>query len=176
MAVKFTEDEVKQALMAVIACHGNVTLASKSLEDCDHPLFVSSLSLRQWISGKHRQLYERLREEHGADLEQKLAREMRDVAAAATEVQLLALTKAKMRLEMGKDPDPAKTASFASRAGASAVDKLMTLTNRPEKIVEQRDVNEVLRSLAARKIIKMIPQEVPVDSTAVEIEGGEADE
>lgn len=68
--------------------------------------------------------------------------------------------------------EAARTAAFAARTGQSAVDKLMTLTNRPQRIVEQRDVNEVLRSLAAKKVVFMLPHgEQSVEPEAAASEG-----
>lgn len=167
MGPEYTEDEVHRSLLAVIACAGNIAAAKRELEDQNVP--VTESTLRRWVNHDHSAEYHRLRDEHAPDLEARLAHEFRDVASRAVEVQKLALAKALTRLENNQDDDPAKTAQFAARTGQSAVDKLMTLTNRPDKIIgDQRGIDELLRSLAARKIIHMIPETTAVNGTATE--------
>lgn len=164
---KFTEDETKQILLAVIAAGGNCAAGVRALGDHENPLFPNVSTVRVWVNKTHKMEYQRLRDEYGQELEQTIADSMRFVAGAAAEVQLLALAAAKKRLEENNDAEPAKTASFAARAGGTAVEKLMTLTNRPERITEQRDINQTLRSLVGRGVLKMIPGGEPetVDGT-----------
>ncbi len=158
---RFTEDEIKQGLLAVIAMNGNVLAATRALEEADPPMFVNNTTLRAWVNKDHMIEYQRLRDEYEAQMEQHLADSFRGVAAQSVEVQSLALGAAKERLGKGVDSEPAKTAMLAARAGGTAVEKLMTLTNRPERITEQRDVSDVLRSLVGKGVLKMIPQAVP---------------
>ncbi len=150
-----TQEDITRALMAVLACAGNYAAAVRELKN--HGIGVAQTTLKTWATETHLAEFERLRDEYAPQMEAQIAHEFRNVAALAVEVQMLALTKAKKRLVSGEDTDPGRTASFAARSGQVAVDKLMSLTNRPQKIVEQRTLEEVLRSLQAKKVLVALP-------------------
>jgi hypothetical protein len=163
---QYTAKEVTTVLMAVVAWGGNVAAAVRDV-GADHDITISEETVGKWIKDTHIVEYSRLRDEHGPELEAQLAHAFRGVAQRAVQVQVLALEKAQERLENNQDADPAKTAAFAARAGGTAVEKLMNLTNRPERITESRDIVEVLRSLSARNVLKVLPP-VDAETTAVE--------
>jgi len=155
VAREYTQEQITTGLLAVVAWAGNHSAASRDLKA--RGLNISPPTLRRWTHEQCFAEFARLRDEHAPEIEAQLAHQFRDVAALSVRVQILALEKAEARLKAGDDIEPARTASFAARTGQTAIDKLMTLTNRPQRIVETRDVNEVLRSLSARKIIVALP-------------------
>jgi hypothetical protein len=151
----YTAEEITTGLLAVIAWAGNHAAAERDL--AERGVHVDAHTLMGWTRTTHFAEFQRLRDEHAPQIEAQLAHQFRDVAAKAVAVQMKALERAEERLDKNLDDEPARTASFAARAGQTAVDKLMTLTNRPQQITEKRDINEVLRSLAAQKIIVALP-------------------
>lgn len=87
----------------------------------------------------------------------------REVAKRSVELQLAATVQALEEAEAKKLKDPGKTAQNAAVAGGVAVDKILTLTGRPDSIVGHlRDPSETLKALALKVGLA-------VDSTAEEI-------
>lgn len=152
---EYTAEDITSGLMAVIAWAGNHAAAARDL--AERGVTVPPQTLMDWTKTTHFVEFQRLRDEYAPQIEAQLAHQFRDVAAKSVTVQMKALEAAEKRLDAGLDEEPARTASFAARTGQTAVDKLMTLTNRPQRIVETRDIDEVLRSLAAQKIIVALP-------------------
>lgn len=153
----YTQDEIDDALTALIAYAGQPTAACNYLKAegmrAPHPA-----TLTAWSRTRYWERYEELREKVAAGRENTLANNYLDAAHAATEVAMLAVEAARGRLESGKDEDPGRTAANLARVAQSATDKRLSLQGRPTQIVENRNIGEILRSLAAKGIIE-IPDE-----------------
>ena len=162
-STKFTEEEITTGLMAIIAWAGNASAASRYLK-AEKGLSISAVALNGWKTA-HVVRYDELREKYAGQLEANLANEMRDVARLAMDVQRLALEQTKVRLETGKDNDPARSAANAATVTQKMTDKLLSLTGRPTQITETRNLDEILRSLAARKIIQ-----IPEDAESIQVQ------
>ena len=160
----FTEEEITSGLMAVIAWAGNAHAASRYLK-AEKGLSISPATLYSWKT-THVVRYDELRDKYAGQLEANLANEMRDVARLAMDVQRVALEKTKVRLDAGEDNDPARSAANAATVAQKMTDKLLSLTGRPTQITETRNLDEILRSLAARKIIQ-IPEEAVTQAESV---------
>ena len=145
----FTQSQIDDALTAMIAFAGNVTLAIRYLKQ-EGKRAPSPTTLNIWAKTTHWQRYEELRETYSQKVEQTIANDMRDATRAAVEVQRLAIEKTKERLEAGKDDDPARSAANLSHVSRSATDKMLALLGRPSQITETRDATEILRSLVTR--------------------------
>ena len=160
----YTEAEITEGLMAVIAWAGNASAAARSLK-AQGKMEVSSTTLLEWMRERHAAKYEELREKYADQLEAQLIHEYRDVARLAVEVQRTGLEKAKSRLEDGKDQDPARTAANAATVADKMTRNMLSLSGRPTSIREDRNLNEVLRSLAAKGIIDLPPDSVQEGET-----------
>jgi primosomal protein N' len=155
--------------MSVIAWGGNVTAAHRALtaEGIHAPTYSTLLS---WVREKYLDKYNELREKYSAQLEAQLAHEYRDVARQAVDVQRLALEKATQRLSEGKDVTPSRTAADAATVADKMTGKLLSLTGRPTSIREDRNLNEILRSLVGKGVIELAPEQVQQHQVQIPVE------
>ena len=155
------EARVTEALIAVIAWAGNIAAAHRALkaEGKNPPSYTT---LTAWVRETHVDRYNELREKYAERLEQQLIHEYRDVARFSVEVQRLGLEKAQQRLLSGDDTDPSRTAANAARVAQSMTDKMLSLSGRPTSIREDRNLEEILRSLVAKGVVHL-PEEAVVE-------------
>ena len=166
----YTEAEITEGLMALIAWAGNASAAARSLE-AQGKMTVNPATLHAWAREKHSDRYEELRSKYAEQLEGQLVHEYRDVARLAVEVQREALDQALTRLKGGKDQDPSRTAANAATVADKMTRNTLALSGRPTSIREDRNLNEVLRSLAAKGIIDLPPEDVH-EALPAEVPGG----
>jgi len=148
----FTDKEVTICLQALVAWGGQPGAAVKWLKAEGHRA-PTPPTLTAWSRIKHWERYERLRAEYAQRVEESVANDMRDTARIAMDATQLAVMKAKEKLESGRDEDPARTAANLSRVAQTGVEKLLTLTGRPQQITENRDATAILRSLVAKGVL-----------------------
>lgn len=149
-----TEEDITTGLMALIAWAGNAVAAANALK-AEDKLHIAPATLRNWARERYAARYDELREKYAEQLEGQLAHDMREIAGQAIQVERLALEKAEAKLKRNGDDDPARTASHAARVAQSSVDKLLSLTGRPTSIREDRNMNEILRSLVAKGVLQL---------------------
>lgn len=155
MGLPHSEEHVTAGLVAVAANAGNCAAAARSITMEEHGFTVSAGTLSIWVNDVHSNRYLDIRDKYREQLEQQLANKQTDAAAQATETALLAIEKAKTRLELGKDDDPAKTAANLSTAADKMMRGSLTLQNRPSTIKETRNPIEMMRSLIGRGVFKI---------------------
>lgn len=153
----YTQEQIDDCLTALIAFAGNASAAHRYLK-AEGKRTPGYAALLNWRRTKYWERFEELREKLGDQLEKTAANNMREIMALSQEATRMALEAEIKRLEDGKEDDPARAAANMARVSQSSVDKLMTLTNRPTQIVENRDVGEILRSLQARGVVTL-PEE-----------------
>lgn len=141
---KYTQEAINKALFTLVACGGSARMAGKVLADEGFP--IPWKTLQDWKT-RHSTVYNELRDKHGEELEAAAIREMRETILAAGEAERLAIEKAYRRLAADDDHDPAKSAQYLSKVKENNVNKMLALSGRPEKVTEQRNVNQILRSL-----------------------------
>jgi len=165
--VPYTQQEIDEALTAVIAHAGSCSGAIRYLK-AEGKRAPAWQTLQNWCRVKHWERYEELREKFAQKAEDTLANNYLDAARYATEVQMLAVDKAKERLEKGKDEDPARTAANLSQVSARSTDKRLSLQGRPTTITETRDLGAILRSLAAKGVVHLPdePEQIEAGSDA----------
>jgi hypothetical protein len=139
--------------MALIAWAGNATAASRYLK-AEKVIAITGATLNNWRQERYAAKYEEMREKYAAQLEKQIEGDLREMAALAMQAERLAIQKAKEQLEAGEEKDPARAAANLARVAQSSVDKLMTISGRPTVITEQRNVEEILRGLVARGVLK----------------------
>ena len=161
---KFTEEQVTTGLMALIAWAGNAAAASRALK-ADKGLDIPSVTLNSWAKDVYAPRYAEMREKYAEQMETELVHEYRDVARQAVEVQRKALDRAMYELSCNNDRDPARTAANAARVAQSMTDKMLALSGRPTSIREDRNLQEIMRSLVAKGILQLPEGEV-VEETA----------
>lgn len=153
-SVTYTEAEITESLMALIAWAGNATAAKNALE-AEGKRCPTSQTLTEWSRSRYAARFEELNDKYKEQLETQLASQYRYAARRAVDVQLLALEKAHDRLTDGKDQDPSRTAANAATVADKMTGKLLALTGRPTSIREDRNLEEILRGLVAKKVLEL---------------------
>ena len=149
-----TEEEITTGLMALIAWGGNANAAAKALK-AEGKLDTTGATLRSWATERFADRYDELREKYQEQIERGLIQELRELAGLALQGERLAVEKAMSRLEAGKDEDPGRTAANLARVAQSNTDKMLSLSGRPTSIREDRNLEEIMRSLAAKGVIQL---------------------
>ena len=150
----FTQEEIDEALRAMIAYAGNAKRAQQALKD-EGKAAPHWNTLYKWCKTTHWERYEQLREQFFSKMEEKHANDLLDRSRRANEVVLLAIEKAQERLENGKDQDPGRTAANLARVDQSSIEKRLALQGRPSRIVENRNPEEIARALVAMGVLKV---------------------
>ena len=148
ISIKYTQEQITEGLMALIAHAGNRRAASAYLSE-EKGITIPPRTLSNW-KHQHAIEYLELREKFADQQEKQLAHEYLDLAAQAAVGTKLAVEKAVEKLEANKDQDPARTAANLAHVSQSSVDRNRVLTDRPSRITETRGIDEILRGLMAR--------------------------
>lgn len=151
---KFTEEEITASLLMLVAFAGNASRASAALKS-EKGISVNSVTLGKWAKDRHSQRYQEFREKYQEKLEAQLIAEYRDVAMLAVETQRIAIERAREALEAGNDKDPSRTAANLSTVADKSTRDMLSLSGRPTSIREDRNVGEILRSLAAKGVLQL---------------------
>lgn len=152
---KYDEAEITRALNALIAFGGSPAAASRALDEA-FGLKVTTDLLRTWRDSTHAEQYAELQATHGHAIEEAVVRDTRDLARAAANVERMAIEKAMEGVESGqvRTVELAQIALNMSKVKQSNIDKLMTLTGRPQNITEHRSAAEIIRALEAKGVIE----------------------
>lgn len=110
--------------------------------------------------------YEQVRKQLAPQLEGSLASDLLDNARLATEVERVAIERTGQLLREGRISDPSRVARDLSQLRTQAIDKRLALQGRPSQIVENRNVDELVRALEGMGVA----EQVSIESTAVEDE------
>ncbi|HXJ92638.1 MAG TPA: hypothetical protein VMT20_07120 [Terriglobia bacterium] len=94
-------------------------------------------------------------------LEKLYADRLLDQARMSTAVAALAVEQTRERLERGQIQDPSRVARDLQQVASQAVDKRLTLEERPTQIVERRTPDEILAKLEAMGVAKRVELDVP---------------
>jgi hypothetical protein len=156
---QYSEPEITETLTAVIAWAGNVEAARRYLQQ-EGKRAPASQTIAEWIHGKHSGMFAALRSEHAETQEQQLIHMLRDVAAQAVSVSSKAVEQAQVKLEAGKDQDPSRTAANLATVADKTTGKMLALSGRPTSIREDRNLNEIMRSLVAKGVLQLPEGEV----------------
>lgn len=149
---KYNELEITTCLVALAAWAGNAKAASSYLEN-QKDIRIPASTLNQWKL-RFSERYDKIRSTHQNELEGRMVHEMREVSGLALDATRLAVEKAVARLEANKDEDPGRTAANLARVSQSSTDKMLSLSGRPTQITETRNAADILRSLAAKGVLK----------------------
>jgi hypothetical protein len=147
----YTEEEIVRGLNALISFGGSPAQAHRALIEA-FDLEIPKETLRSWRDSTHAERYTKLQRDHGAQIEDALVRDTRDLARAAAAVERLAIEKTVDALEGGR-LDPSQVAVNMSKIKQSNIDKLLALTGRPNQIVENRSATDILRALEAKGVL-----------------------
>lgn len=151
---EYTEEQINDALMAVIAWAGNCTAAHRDLEASGKRVPAIE-TLRRWTRHAHAARYIELQEKYREQLEGQLENEYLGVAREATEGVREGVARAREQLEKNADRDPSRTAANLATVADKMTRDSLTLQGRPTSIREDRNVEEIIRSLVAKKVLAL---------------------
>ena len=170
MSNAYTEAEITEALMALVATASNASAAERWLKSQGKRTPVSK-TLTEWSRTTYLERFNELREKYRDKLEADLAHSMRDAARAATAATLEAVEAARQGIRNKTEKDPARAAANLARVAQSQTDKLLSLTGRPTQITETRNLEQIMRSLVAKGVLTL-----PEEPERVQIEEAHVDE
>lgn len=150
-------------LLALIFWTGNASAAARALK-AEGKLDVAASTLTSWSRERYAERYSDLREKYQEQIEQEIIKEQRELIGLSLQTVRAALEKSQKRLDDGRDDDPGRTAANVARVHQSLTDKMLSLSGRPTSIREDRNVDEILRSLQARGVIHLPESDVQVET------------
>lgn len=152
----YTEHDIDRGLKALLAFGGSPTAAHRALKEA-FELDIPTGTLKSWRDNVHAELYAKLQEEYGPEIEKAMVRDIRDLARAASTVERLAIEHALEALERGhvRPAEAAQIALNLSKVKQSNIDKLLALTGRPQQITEHRSAAEIIRALEAKGVLEL---------------------
>jgi hypothetical protein len=158
----YTDEQVAKSLNALVAFGGSPSQASRALAEA-FDLDVPATTLRAWRDSVYAERYVQLQAEHGAEIEQAIIRDTRDLARAAAHVERLAIEQAVEGLHAGRirPTEASQIAVNMAKLKQSNIDKLLALTGRPQAITEHRSAQELIRALAAKGVLELEPSVEP---------------
>lgn len=158
----YTLDEKTVALIMLARCYGRATAAHKALKE-ERGLEIPVATLQDWKNGED---YETLKRGYAHLLEEELVREARENAYAASGVERLGLERIELLLATGniRASDVAAMVNAATSAKTKNIDKLMTLTGRPQVITESRDFSNIVEALLQKRVLTL--DQGPADDIA----------
>lgn len=145
---KFSDEQITQALMTLVACSGNPRRAAEAV-DFD----VSPDTIRKWRDQIHAERYQRMQEEHGQQLEVEAIALARENAVKAAEAE----RKMIERTEALTAPDLVSGALRAlADSKAKSIDKVLALTGRPVSPKDDgANLGKMLESMVAKGYLKV---------------------
>jgi hypothetical protein len=163
----YSAEQVAEGL-AVLAAHaGNAKTAEREVG-------VPQSTLRSWRE-RFPKRYEEAANKIARQVEQVIARQAREVASRASDVELLGLQRAHERLVADTDKQPAVTAYRASILKGINVDKSLLISGKPTQIVASLDqAQEDLAWLRARAL--PVEAEVVEETTEPEVVQSDAEQ
>jgi len=160
---KHAAHEVDAALTAVALCGGRVTRAHEQLKASG--VNIPYRTLAAWVADLFPNRYRHLAEQVAPQIEKSMVATARAAAMRSFEVAGEAVELEAQRLAAGEVKDAAASSRNLATTGGIMTDKMLLLDGRPTQISEQRSMDDVLRSLAAKGFI---------DGTATEEETADA--
>jgi hypothetical protein len=162
---RYSAEQIDRALLELAVC-GTSTEARRRL--AAQGLQVSDRTLREWKQVRYPERYVEIAQQHARQVEEVIVQQARDTALAAAEVERHALAGELKAIKAGKVRDHSASARNASTVKGINVDKLLTLSGRPNTIVENRNADDLIRKLHA-----LAPTAITVEGNAEEVPTGD---
>jgi hypothetical protein len=166
-ALSYTDDLGIEMVYGALIAFPNLDQAKAYIEAQGYQMSLEHLKTHV-RGGNHPQgveRYEQVRRELAPRLEASLAGDLLDNARLATQVENVAIERTLKLLNEGRVRDPSRVARDLSQVATQSVDKRLALQGRPTQIVENRNVDEMIRSLEGLGVAK----QVTIETTAMEI-------
>jgi hypothetical protein len=147
------EVNTELALSAIATCP-TMAHASTLLKE-RHGVTCTPAKLRV-VASHHPEELDKLRERIAPKIEAATANNMLSNAWEATEVENLAIERAREMLEEDRIADPSKVARDLADVKAKNIDKRLALQGRPTQISEHRNSEEIIRALEGMGVARRV--------------------
>jgi hypothetical protein len=151
--------ENERMMFVLASLMGDAHTASKVLEDED--IDAKPAQLIAMRKGELKGIYDTYAKELAPQIEEHLVAEMREVAARASQLEHQIMDEIVKKLPSMSDPSRALTA--VTKAKQTAIDKVLSLTGRPQVITERRDAAQLVKRLEAMRVL------IPIEGSAEEV-------
>lgn len=144
---KYDDATVEKALCVIAYCGGNTVRAHEQLASIG--VHIPRSTLKDWRVDGYAERYQQIRREHWREIERRNREEMPSIIAALQDLEHEAIEKAREALHAGEVKDMGSFLRNVTTSKGINVDKHSALIGRPTSIVEHRNSEDVLRSLAS---------------------------
>jgi len=163
-----------RALLVLAACGGSPSRASKMLRE--EGIDISPQTLRAWRERKYAERYMELMQQHAPQIEAMMVTTLRESVLRGAQVYVGVVAELEQKLLSGElaEASPQQLARMLadlSRATAGSLDRMLTLTGRPQSITERRSIDELLRREDVRR---WLAHYLGQQGTAEELPAGDA--
>lgn len=159
---RYTMQEKERGLLMLIREGGNYTRASEQLERIGGKIPAQTL---RWWRENHWEIYDRLAEQQAPFLAQRAAADAEEIASQLADLERQVVEKIRLAMPDYHRGDLPKVLSSVTNSKTAQYDKMASpLRGRPTTIVEHRDSDDVLNSIAARNpglIVEGSAEEIP---------------
>lgn len=149
----YTDEQISEALIAMVASGGNAAEASRRLAENDPPLEVPPRTLRSWRSDVHADRYRRLDLDYTSQLEEQIVAHARENARRAAEVERQLIERTSARVEQLDGKEAAIAAKNMSDVKSKNVEKFMALTGRQPTTPADQGMLQLVMGLVDRGIL-----------------------
>jgi hypothetical protein len=160
---QWDEKQISQILTLLALNAGNVAKTIREFKE-EHDRAPSADTLTNWRDRKYAERYNRIREDYAREFEADAVRTLRDRMKQAAEAESIAIQKTIEALErQDRMVNPAQAAYNMTRVKATNADRLLTLTGRPNQIIDDRSAQKIIEGLVRKKVLRVVQ---PDDTTA----------
>lgn len=162
---KYTLEDCTRAFAILHMCGGNYMRAERQMQAQaeDGSTSVSVDTLKAWVT-KYPARYSHVGEVFKDVAEQAVVVALRDLQTAATQASIAAVELELERIQKGDVKDAGAAAQRLATVAGIATDKVLSLTGRPQSIVQHRSGADILRELQSlgQATIEDTPPDVEV--------------
>lgn len=151
----FTPEDKLRAITVLALHNGNTKLTVQVVKE-QFGLNMTAESIRRWRNSELREKYEQLVADQG-DQTQAVINEVMETARLAAQAERLAIEKTLHMLTLDGDKgikDPARAARDLAHIKATNVEKFLTLSGRPNVIVETQNPDDAMAELVRMGVLK----------------------
>lgn len=154
----YTQEQITEGLLAVIAAAGNAAEGERQTG-------VPAATLRGWRNEQYADLYRRLEEQYGRQIEEEIVARARENANAAAQAVQEGIAATVDEIRSGKCRDVAKATELLAKTMSVSVDRVLSLTGRPvnPEGTSAKDILALISTMQAAGVLRV------VDSTAEEV-------
>lgn len=158
----YDQARITEGLMGVCAAAGSIARAAEATG-------IPPSTLRRWKNEQYPDLYRRLEDQYGRELEEQIVALARENASLAAHATREGIERTLEDIRAGKCRDTAQATANLAKVMSTNVDKVLSLTGRPvnPEGTGAKDMMDLVKSMMSLGVLRV------VDATAEEVGPGE---